>query len=699
MRDHLFEVDTTPPFLDTRRIMQRADEVGAIQRMLTDPQTTTVVLVGDAGTGKSTLAALLYHRLLMAKNAGMPAPSHLVWLSMSSYTTFPDMLAGLLNSLHALEPDFALLKPQQQISSLLRALRRTQENALIVLDQFEELLHPEHTAIHGTETSDRELSALFFEMLQTDLGNSRFLLTSRETLFNEQDSEENSVRSYLVSRISTPEGIALLQRYGINGSSEELSMVWQRCSGHVFALVLFCALVHIGSITPETLLRTNEYQAMWQGNVLMNLVALLSRHLNLMQRHMLRGLSLFDEPVPAYAIIATMSNENQSFDNLYGGQFMNRFNRELQMLAQLSVFQAVSLPGKEMRFTLHPVLRHYILEHFLDEETGKVDGQGTASLGVSGPLNPLQTNPEAQHIALAAAHRQVANYYIAFMKEHYPPVERRTSLQDVTPLISAIRHLCLGYQWQAACDLLFAEGLHQSLPRWGAWRTLAGLYVALISPSGTIQRRDEGLVTSLLATLYGQLGDYSQSQSYFDRALKIQRDIKDVRGEAVTLANRGELCRMRGESAQAQQYFEQAIASGKPQDPSERQDIHLRSIVLHNMGLLYHTRKDYAAAFNCYVHALRLTYKLQEQYDKGTILTNLGLLLYEQGQQRQALAVLLAALRLRQTLQDSGTTLLARFLFGLEQKMGVEAYRQLCGQALATQEEVFTQLMAAQATA
>ena len=700
MRDHLFEVDTTPPFLDTTRIMQRADEVGAIQRMLTDPQTTTVVLVGDAGTGKSTLAALLYHRFLMAKKAGLPAPHHLVWLSMSSYTTFPDMLAGLLQSLHALELDFALLKPQQQISSLLRALRRNRENALIVLDQFEELVHSKRKELQDIETNDSELSALFFEMLQTNLGNSRVLMTSRKALFNEPDSEEGSVRSYLVSRISVPEGTALLQRYGIHASSEELSMVWQRCSGHVFALVLFCALVHISGVTSTTLLHSNEYQAVWQGDVLTNLVSLLSRRLNLMQRQMMRGLSLFNEPVPSYAIIATMSNGNQPLDDVYGGQFTNRFNRELQTLTQLSVFQTISLPNKEMRFTLHPVLRQYILEHYVDVETEKVDGQDVASLGVSGPLNPLQTNPEAQHIALAAGHRQVANYYCAFMKEHYPSREQRTGLQDVTPLISAIRHLCLGYQWQAACDLLFAEGLHQSLPRWGAWRTLAGLYIALISPSGMIQRRDEGLVTSLLAALYGQLGDYARSESYFDRALVIQRDAKDVRGEAVTLANRGELCRMRGESAQAQQYFQQAIAlTGKSQNLSNRQDIHLRSIVLHNMGLLYHIEKEYATAFNCYVAALRLTYQLQEQYDKGTILTNLGLLLYEQGQHRESFAVLLAVLRLRQSLQDSGTTLLARFLFGVEQKMGTEAYKHLCEQAVATQEEVFAQLMATQATA
>ena len=117
------------------------------------------------------------------------------------------------------------------------------------------------------------------------------------------------------------------------------------------------------------------------------------------------------------------------------------------------------------------------------------------------------------------------------------------------------------------------------------------------------------------------------------------------------------------------------------------------------MGLLYHIEKEYATAFNCYVAALRLTYQLQEQYDKGTILTNLGLLLYEQGQHRESFAVLLAALHLRQSLQDSGTTLLARFLFGVEQKMGTEAYKHLCEQAVATQEEVFAQLMVTQATA
>jgi len=90
---------------------------------------------------------------------------------------------------------------------------------------------------------------------------------------------------------------------------------------------------------------------------------------------------------------------------------------------------------------------------------------------------------------------------------------------------------------------------------------------------------------------------------------------------------------------------------------------------------------------------LRLVYKLQKQYDKGTILTNLGMLLYEQGQQREGMALLLAALQLRQVLQDPGVSLLERFLIALEQYMGPVAYNALCQSALGTQQRVIENLM------
>src|SRR5437660_7495845 len=100
---------TVPPPTDPPMIVQRADEVNTVLRMLNDAQTSAVMLIGTSGVGKSTLAALLYRRLLRAKQANMLAPSHLVWLTLNTYTTIPDMIAAILNGIGVKEPGFFLL--------------------------------------------------------------------------------------------------------------------------------------------------------------------------------------------------------------------------------------------------------------------------------------------------------------------------------------------------------------------------------------------------------------------------------------------------------------------------------------------------------------------------------------------------------------------------------------------------------------
>src|SRR5450432_171180 len=244
-----------PPPTDPLTIMQRADEVNTIQRMLSDAQTSAVMLIGNPGAGKSTLAALLYNRLLLSKRQGLPAPHHLVWLSIGTYTTLPDLFAAILVGLKIPYTGFFLLRPDQQAGVLLQSLRRTQENALIVLDQFESLLHPEVSQ----GVAGRGALTLFLELLQTDLGASRFLLTGYSSPYNEE-MEETRVRSCLVSRMSIPEGVAFLQRRSVQGSPEELSLVWQRCAGHVFALLLFNALIALSGISLSYLLTSPDYQ-------------------------------------------------------------------------------------------------------------------------------------------------------------------------------------------------------------------------------------------------------------------------------------------------------------------------------------------------------------------------------------------------------------------------------------------------------
>src|SRR5262252_2974872 len=88
-----------PSLTDPRVVLQRADEVNTAYRMLSDPQTSTLVLTGDAGAGKSTLAALLLRRLEMAIQAGQAPIRHLVWLSLGSNATLPDVIAAILREI------------------------------------------------------------------------------------------------------------------------------------------------------------------------------------------------------------------------------------------------------------------------------------------------------------------------------------------------------------------------------------------------------------------------------------------------------------------------------------------------------------------------------------------------------------------------------------------------------------------------
>ncbi len=673
MQSFAFGVHTTPPLLDPDVIKQRADDIGVIQTMLTDEQTSTVMLIGDAGAGKSTLAALIYHRLLLAKQANMSAPRYLIWLTVNGYTKLSDILAAILQGVEVQVADFSLLPLEQQIPLIQRALQRPQGNALLVIDEFESLLALR--ASHGGLTS-RELQ-LFLGLLQSDLGSSRLLITSAIAPLGEQRlMEQTRLRAYTVSRINMPEGVALLQQHGIKGTPDEVSLVWQRCGGHVFTLRLFSSLVELSGTAPGYLLLAPEYQSLWVGEIASNILTILYPYLSPLQKQVLSSLSLFSEPVSLATIVMTIMGGNTTTPA--SDQFYGQVGQVLQTLLHLSLLQSIQDNTLDAFFFLHPFLAQFVQKHYLE---GIEQHEGVhATAGGSAQL--------------AAGHMAVAGYYYMLTRQQVPPKEHRTRLQDIEPLLATIRHLCLGQCWQDACDLLFKEGLHESLVRWGAWRTLIALYITLLPPLGVVTRRDEGLVFSHLATLYGRIGNVQQSQVYLEQALHIQHEIGDTHGEAVTLANQGELYRMRGDREQAHIHFEKAILLSRQQPDQQRQpEIQLQCIILHNMGLLHYDAKDYEPALSCYVQALRLTYKLREQYNRGTIMTNLGMLLYERGQQREGVAVLLAALQLRKSLSDPEVVLLERFFIALEQLLGPQAYASLYQAAFGTQEQILAHLM------
>jgi tetratricopeptide (TPR) repeat protein len=665
-----------PPLTDPHVVLQRADEVSTAFRMLSDAQISTLVLTGDSGAGKSILAALLYRRLETAIQAGQAPIQHMVWLSLGQNTTLPDVIAEILREIERVDEsssDFFMQKPEEQIGLLGRALSRSEESSFVVLDQFEALYDIENSK----EKVGRGAIPLFLNMLQSNLGGSKVVLTSRISPFNKQNAADSCVRTNLISRISIPEGIALLQQRGVQGSPEELSFIWQRCAGHIFALILFSTLLTLSGFSLSYLLNSPDYAPMWNGDVTFNLIGSVMNFLTPIQRIILRTLCLFDEPVPVDGlIIATTGHEDFALD-------IPTFESGLGALTEFALVQRYPEDNGSSSYFLHQLLRHYIKEHYLEGSYSHNGVDLTNALGVTVEPNPILVNPEARDVALAAGHLRVAAYYSYLAQRYCPPSDKCQGLRDVEPLIAIAHHLCLGWHWQQAYDLLTYKKLDENLMRWGAWNTLIELYTAIVPPLGVVTRRDEGQIFSQLGLLYGRLGDYKQSMFYFEQAIATEEEIGDLQGERVTLANQGEILRSMGEMQQAHATFERALLLNR-----QAYSVHLECVVLHNLGLLYQNEKNYQQAWNYYQKALKLAQSLQERANLGIILTNMGMLLFDQGQLQESLALLLLALQIRQALQDRTASSLVLFLDTLEQMVGREAFERLRQEALGRDAEI-----------
>ncbi len=665
-------------------LMQRADDVNTVERMLTDANTSAVMITGAPGSGKSTMAALLYQRAQLAQRSGLPAPRHLVWIGIGAYTTLADLIETILERIGVPSTNLAQLPMEKQLSALRDALCRPQKSALIVLDEFETLL--------GTSNYQKDPAqvtmALFLDFLRADLGASRFVLTCLESPYEQQQMAglETRVRSFLVSRITLPEGVTLLQQYRVYGSPDELSLVWQRCSGHVFALTLFASLSNISGMALGYLLNAPDYLSMWSGDVVCNIITAIYHFLSPVQYTLMRTLGLFYEPVSLEGVLMAITG-----DRLNGGIDTSLFERELQGLMQLSLVQCVSATNSPPLYTIHPLLRQYVLAYHMGESASAQSwGPSMSDRADLSDLHKGRPRSENElREMLVTGHKNAATYYRYVAHKYYPPQEKRRNVQDVFPIVQGIRHLCLAGNCQSACEWLFAEHLHESLTDWGAWNLLCRLYLSLLPPAGTLLRRDEGLICSLLGLLYGRMDDYQQSQTFFERALSILRQLGDKQGEATILLNQGELLRQWNERELAYQSFEQARALN-----IEANDPAIACAILHNLGLLCYEDGRYKEAFRNYARALKLTQDARAARYRGTILTSLATVFYEQGAMREALASLLAALQLKQSSRDPSTTQLEQFLKLLERKLGTQVYKQLYQEALSLQDRVLSRITA-----
>ena len=488
----------------------------------------------------------------------------------------------------------------------------------------------------------------------------------------------------MVGGLTIVEGLHLLQLRGTQGLQQDLSTLWQHCSGHTYTLIVFSALKSLSGLSLHYLLNSPMYQILWEGNILQNLIEAMLGFFNPIQMALVRALCLFREAPPVAGIVHIAAGERPILST-----DLHEFEQEAKNLALLGIIEQIKRPDGQDGYLLHPLLTRYLLSHYLESEQRRPGGYLSSSLGVTNQPVDLPATREARQTALAVGHTHVADYYWRVAQQICPPRQQRKGPNDVTPLLAMLEHLCLGRHWQTAYDQLCTLALDKDLLRWEIWHTLIRLYEMLLPPIGSLIRRDEGLVCSALAMVYSRMGEFEQCRTYYTSALAIQRDMADQQSEAITLTNQGEFLRTLGDYEMARQNFEQALTLFQPQTNAE-----LACVLTHNLALLTQHQRDYQQSQRYFLQSLQFARQNQDWERESLILTNIGLFLCEQQRYQDGLALLLPALQTRYARNDSHITTLLAFLEKLEQRMGNAAFANLrqAAEANGQQEQVLRAL-------
>ena len=141
-------------------------------------------------------------------------------------------------------------------------------------------------------------------------------------------------------------------------------------------------------------------------------------------------------------------------------------------------------------------------------------------------------------------------------------------------------------EWQSVRELVQGIGGYlESRLLWSDRRMTLEIGLKAIQALGDLH--SESLFLSSLANVYNSLGQTTEAVEYFQRALKISKQLKALQTEGILSNNLGEAYRELGQAEQAKQYFERALGISRTLE--KRRD---EGLALGNLGAICHDLKQ-----------------------------------------------------------------------------------------------------------
>lgn len=600
-----------PPPTNPRTIQQRENIVKEIYTKLIQPDVTALVLTGIDGSGKSILAALVYHYVEEQRLAGQgPFTAETLWIKIDPAVTMADLAGTLFESLGKPMPDLSRMAPQNQAAALFNALNTTDKPRLVLLDQFEKLLdgHTRHALV------DRLGIDEWLDALNSQPCRCRILLTSQFWPHGAGDYPPICLQEYSVKPLEVSEGVELLLNQGVQATEEKLREAVDRCGGHALALMLLASLLRRNSsLSLIDLLDNPTYAQLWIGDIARNLLdRIYTQQLDPVERKLLLAFSVYREAVPLEAAEALI-------------EFRTEVPKS-QILSALDVLLAQHLLqalGKG-RYQLQVVVASYAKGHF-DESDERAN------------LQLLQT-----------AHAKSALYYVQQAATNCPPPDKRRGINDVHPLVEAIWQQCQAGMWKEAYILMEREGIFSDLRKWGGNAILLELCLQLLPlDKWHPEQQQAAHIYDNLGSIYNALGKKVEALKYYAQALDIFKEIGDAKGEGITLSNIGRVYSALGEKMEALRYYKRALSilAKIGEDGG-------KGTTLSHLGRVYSALGQQNKARGYYEQALGLLQNAKDYSGQGVTLSYLGRVYGMLGLREQALSYCEQALLILREIGD-----------------------------------------------
>ncbi len=610
------------------RVVGRERELEELAQYLAANTTLSIVrgraaatLFGVAGIGKSTLAAMYYHRYQQRY-------AKVYWRNLARDPYIGGVVNTIAESLGITFDPREVPDEDNQAMLLITWLRELREPYLLILDDCEIVLDDEGSAGPGWRM-------LFAE---DDLGSTKLLLTSRHHI----RAGRKQVHSYEIEGLSEADGIALLRLWGLAGYSETiLKQAVAKCQGHPLALILLAQLAVEDNRELEGLLGE---QRLWEAEVATNLLDEVYQRLPVEEQQLVCYLSLFDHP-PYFSQAVTPKDvadillsyrRMRHIERVRSGQEEAALLRRKQQYAwgwrpqdiaahALKLSRRALLHPEGGRYTMHAVVREYAYPQLRDQ----------------------------------AGHHRAAADYFQRLYQRDPLTSPPTQIGEVASLLNSFDHFCAGEGYEDAARLLmgtvlgYLQGenkvsLSDLLDRWSEFRRLASMTERLAGvPADRLSAKDRASALGNLGNAYRNLGEYGQAIRCYEQVLRVAEETSDTQLEGRARGNLGIVFVSLGEYARALDHYQQVLSIA-----NQVGDTRMLGLVVGDIGLVYANMGDYEQAIDYYQQALNLDEQVGDLQGKSTDLSNLGNVYRALGKYQDALACHQEALSLAERLGD-----------------------------------------------